>query len=71
MIHKTEIGEDITVEVEFSYQPFEAMTHDYPGCPEAVIIDSVRVKGVDIMSLLSEEVIDSLEMEILEPDEEF
>lgn len=33
--------DDVTLDVEFDYQPYEAMTRDYPGCPEAVDIYSV------------------------------
>jgi signal recognition particle subunit SEC65 len=35
--------EEIKIEVEYDYQPFESMTWDYPGCPEQATIYSVII----------------------------
>lgn len=35
--------EEIQIEVEYDYQPFEHMTRDYPGCPEEATIFSTTI----------------------------
>ena len=35
--------EEIEVEVEFYYQPFEPMTKHYPGCSEEVSLETVFI----------------------------
>ena len=35
--------DEVEVEVDFDYQPYEAMTRHYPGCSESIDINEVRV----------------------------
>ncbi|GAF92003.1 unnamed protein product [marine sediment metagenome] len=60
----TFIGEDFPVAVKFEHEPAEKQTHDYPGCPEAYIINAVLASGPkgdeDIEADLSSECIETL-----------
>ena len=53
------IGEDVPVTVFWEYEPAEKQTWDYPGCPDAIVINEVRSNGeaVDV----SESDLDTLE----------
>ena len=65
---ETEIGE-ITVTVEFDYQPPEPQTRMEPGCDESIDIGSVLVNGdesLEIFDLLSESSLDKLHDKIVE-----
>ena len=64
-----EIFKGIEAEVSFYFQPEEARTHDYPGCPEEHEITSVMVNGVDIAEHLTEEFLESLLQIVIEMDE--
>ena len=60
----THIGEEISVEVHFDYQPYERPTNTYPGAEASVTITEVRVdsdKDKDIFGILSEAVLEDLE----------
>ena len=46
---------DIELEVEFSYDPPEPETYDYPGSPDNASLESVELNGVDIFDLLGAE----------------
>ena len=57
-----------TFQVDYDYQPKEAETQTYPGCPEEVIINSVKVYGssIDIHEFMSGYWLGRIEEEILE-----
>jgi hypothetical protein len=68
---KSTIGEDLSVEVSFDYEPAEAMTYDHPGCNADVvnivahhIADGMFRK--DITDDLSAKCMDRLKMECFE-----
>lgn len=48
---KTHIGQ-ISVAVEYSYQPFEPVTLNHPGCPESIALERVLVVDHDILPCL-------------------
>ena len=62
-------GEDVCALVYWWYQPYERMTHDYPGCPESVELEQVLHGGLDMLALLTKREIDAIEQQILEREE--
>jgi len=42
------------LDVSFDWQPYEAMTHDYPGCDESIEISSVKSGSVELLDLITE-----------------
>ena len=64
--------EEIEVEVEFDYEPSEAMTRHYPGCDESVSIYEIKRvdNGAELFLIdndleveLSEKILDELHQE--------
>lgn len=45
---------NVELEVEFEYQPYEPATMEYPGCGESVEITAVIFKGTDITDFIWE-----------------
>jgi len=43
--------------VEYDHQPFEAMTHHYPGCPEAIEITDIKILDCPVSQQLFENII--------------
>ncbi len=56
----TLLTENLAVTVHFDYQPNEAQTNTYPGCPAVVELNAVCVGDIDIMSVLSKHVLAEL-----------
>ena len=59
----TYIADDIPVEVEFDYQPYEKMTDTYPGCFELVTVENVFLGGdenKELYEVLNEETLEDL-----------
>ncbi len=56
----TLLTENLAVTVHFDYQPNEAQTDIYPGCPAVVELNAVCVGENDIMSKLSKSVLAEL-----------
>jgi hypothetical protein len=50
----------------YEYEPAERRTETYPGSPEAAWLCEAKVKGVDIVDLMSKETIENIECQILE-----
>ena len=48
--------EGIELDVDFYYSPAEVETWTDPGWPEECFVEAVRVNGVDISPLISEEI---------------
>lgn len=44
----------VDFDVEFDFQPEEAQTHDYPGCPAEITITCIECKGVDFTEFFSQ-----------------
>lgn len=57
-------GTSIEAEVDFDYQPAERQTWDDPGCSASAEINTVMVGGVDITELISDELIEELDVAI-------
>lgn len=51
----------VDIECHLDYQPEEAQTLEYPGCSENVTLGAAYLRGVDILALLSDEQISSIE----------
>lgn len=45
---------NVELEVEFDFQPYEPSTSEYPGCPEEIVITSVVLDGTDITDFIWE-----------------
>ena len=45
---------NVELEVEFDFQPYEPSTSEYPGCPEEIMITSVIFNGTDITDFIWE-----------------
>lgn len=45
---------NVELEIEFDYQPYEPATRECPGCDESVEITSVIFNGTDIMDFIWE-----------------
>lgn len=45
---------NVELEIEFYYQPYEPATNEYPGCSESVEITSVVFDGTDITDFVWE-----------------
>lgn len=45
---------NIELDVEFDYQPYEPSTYEYPGCAESVEITAVFFNGTDITDIILE-----------------
>jgi hypothetical protein len=56
--------DEVEVDVFFEYEAGQPTTWDEPGYAEEIYIKEVKVKGVDILSLLSQETIDEIEGQI-------
>lgn len=61
--------EELEIEVDFDYEPYEPMTRHYPGAPEAVIINAIYVvtdEGLSEICLIPNRVVEEqLENDIL------
>ena len=64
---------EIDAELEFYYSPAEKMTHDYPGCDEELILESVKacfgdleIDSIDNLEEFTKEVIKVMHEEGLE-----
>ena len=59
---------ELEVEVTYDYQPYEAMTRDYPGSPAYFEIQRVDIvkgdKRLDIVNFLTKEQIEAIEEEL-------
>ena len=53
------------MDIDFTYEPGEKETFDYPGSPYKVHIESVNVKEVDIYDLLDFEQLHDIKTIIL------
>jgi len=53
-------------DVDYDYQEKEAMTLEYPGCPEELTLNGIYVNGEDIMALLADKIVDKIHEVILE-----
>ena len=57
--------EEIDVQVEYDYQPYEAGDREYPGCDASVEVTQVTTEtGEDITDELNSSHFDSLELQI-------
>ena len=45
---------NVELEIEFDYQPYEPETFAYPGCAESVEITTVILNGTDITEFILE-----------------
>lgn len=61
------VDEEIEIEIEFDYQPYEPMTRHYPGCNEDIEFCGFTVvdTGAEI-EIIDENLLDDLKVEILE-----
>tara|TARA_R110000851_G_scaffold231772_1_gene384536 strand:+ start:63 stop:323 length:261 start_codon:yes stop_codon:yes gene_type:complete len=60
------IGEDLTVLVDYDYQPAESGDQETPPVPESVSINAVCLNNTDIVSLLSYMIIDDIEQNVFD-----
>tara|TARA_R110000868_G_scaffold176248_5_gene413727 strand:+ start:503 stop:718 length:216 start_codon:yes stop_codon:yes gene_type:complete len=51
---------EIEVDVDYSFQPFERATLEYPGCDAEVTLESVLFGGVDIEPFLDAKTLDGI-----------
>lgn len=62
--------EELEVEIDFDYEPYEPMTRHYPGSPEGVIINAIYVvtdEGLSEICLIPNRIVEEqLENAILE-----
>jgi hypothetical protein len=66
VIKHIEQGEDeIEIEVFFDFQPYEAVTHDYPGCDASCDIYEVVIVNTDAEICLLKDIESTIEEEIL------
>lgn len=45
---------NVELDIEFDYQPYEPATNEYPGCDESVEITAVIFNGTDITDFIFE-----------------
>ena len=58
--------DEVEVEINFDYQPYEAMTRHYPGCSECVMIEEVKVIETNAELCLLKGVEEQLSEQVLE-----
>ena len=58
-------GEEIDIQIEFDYQPYEPMTRHYPGCSEVVDFCGFTNNGAEI-EIIDDDLLDQLRIQILE-----
>lgn len=52
--------DDMVLDVEYQYQPYEPETLEYPGALECITVDGAYVDGVDIFKTLPESTKDKI-----------
>ena len=52
--------DDMVLDVEYQYQPYEPETLEYPGALECIIVDGAYVGGIDIFKALPESTKDKI-----------
>jgi hypothetical protein len=65
--HIENVGEEIEIEVDYDYQPYEDMTRHYPGCNEDAEITSIIMTdtGAEI-DIIDDDLLEELRVSILE-----
>lgn len=58
--------QEFEIEIDFDYEPYEAMTRHYPGNSESVIINDVRVAETQAELCLLKGVEDELAEKVME-----
>ena len=56
----------LVFDVEFDYQPKEAETLNYPGCPASIDITGVKVQKVEVGEIISPYWLGRIEEELME-----
>lgn len=62
--HTAEV-DGVQLVVEYDYSPAEPMTHWYPGADEELDITGILHEGMDIQAVMSADVVEMLEREVL------
>jgi len=52
--------DDLILDVEWNYQPYEPEILTYPGCSESITVDGAYVDGVDVFKALPESTKDKI-----------
>lgn len=52
--------DDMVLDVEYQYQPYEPETLEYPGALECITVDGAYVGGIDIFKALPESTKDKI-----------
>lgn len=52
--------DDMVLDVEYQYQPYEPETLEYPGALECITVDGAYVDGVDVFKSLPESTKDKI-----------
>lgn len=56
----------VPMDVQFEFDPAEAASFDFPGCPACVEVICAKVGDHDLTDLLSAATVDAIEDELLE-----
>ena len=56
----------LVFDVEFDYQPKEAETLNFPGCPASIDITGVKVQTVEVGEIISPYWLGRIEEELME-----